>query len=261
MKVVFLNNVNNLIRSLINFKAEYLYRECENTKTIITKNTKYIQTTKHDRYILRKYGYIFSLVKKNVNNYIKNNSIKDFEFYNKMYFIPSQLKENENIELAIKNHDIKNLKASDLNHAYWRIAYINGFIDEKTYELFFEKMLPKQIVNAAIGSLGSVRKYDLFKGNEKIGTKTMNYDRDLQTIRNFIRLKTVNYMYDIKDLLEKDFFKYKVDCVYYNAKRKKIVSDFFSENKLGFKDYDITNISIKNNNLITFDQEGRKNVL
>ena len=139
------------------------------------------------------------------------------------------------------NHDDgmqdKKICATDLNHAYWRIAYNLGIITSATYK----RGLPKKFKNvrlASLSTLGMGRTFRIItKGKLSHSTVTIGEDEGLQNVYKLIRFTCFKHMAKVKKMLGQDFVAYKTDCIYYvdTKANRDAVSEYFNKNNLSFK--------------------------
>jgi hypothetical protein len=135
------------------------------------------------------------------------------------------------------NDEIGTLTATDLDHAFWRIAYVKGYITKKTYT----KGLPssgKAIRLASLSVLGRGKKYDRYVNGEfveKVVAKKS--DETLQKVYVDIRYSCYYMMYELSQLLKDDFESWKTDCIYYRdtPENRTIVHNYFEEREMLFK--------------------------
>lgn len=123
------------------------------------------------------------------------------------------------------------LAATDLNAAYWRIAYLKGAISENTYDHGM-KGDHKVTRLAALSSIGASKEYYIIK-NGKITDNIVKVEANpqLADVYKMIRYECYKMMQACKMMLGKEFYAYRTDCIYYHdtkANRKK-VEDFFNE--------------------------------
>ena len=126
---------------------------------------------------------------------------------------------------------------TDLNHAYWRIAYNLGIISELTYVKGLDDKF-KSVRLAALSTLGADKKYKIIKaGVITDELKIIKGDDTLQIIYKLIRYTCYKYMAQVKKQLKSDFLCYKTDAIYYidTKENRKIVRDFFKEKDLLMK--------------------------
>jgi hypothetical protein len=126
---------------------------------------------------------------------------------------------------------------TDLNHAYWRIAYNLGVISDKTYIKGIDDKF-KSVRLAALSTLGSDKKYQRISGG-KITQETLiiKGEEDLQRVYVLIRLTCYKYMSQVKKMLGKDFLCYKTDAIYYidTKENRQKVREFFKSKDLLMK--------------------------
>ena len=209
-------------------KANGLYKKGVFTNELIWGNNKYISSeqTKKKQQNFKKGMFLFGMVRKDAKEFLQ-------EYY---FELP---KKYPQIEYAkeFDNKKFKNITATDLNHAYWRIAYNYNIISERTYS----KGLPDELKSvrlAALSTMGSPKKYFKIKNGilteEFILTKG---NEELQNVYKLIRYSCYKYMAQVKKILGDDFIAYKTDCIYYKdtiANQKK-VNKFFEEKDLLMK--------------------------
>lgn len=156
------------------------------------------------------------------------------------------LEGHDNIKLPKKypqieyRYEIKNIRkvtGTDLNHAYWRIAYNLGIISEMTYLKGLNDDF-KSVRLAALSTLGANKKYFKIVDGEITDQVHIVYGNEsLQDVYRLIRYTCYKYMNEVKKILGSEFLAYKTDCIYYidNAKNRKLVSNFFDEKGLLMK--------------------------
>jgi hypothetical protein len=161
--------------------------------------------------------FVFPNPKKNVTNnmWIFKSVIKDV----KAHILTHRIRDKE--KLPVNHWNPKNKKydgtitATDLDHAYWRVAFLNEYISMKTYLKGLE-LEDKSLRLAALANLSSMKEYLLIKdGKVTQETVTLKYDPILHKVYNNIRFTCYEHMMNIAKILEDDFICYKTDCVYY----------------------------------------------
>lgn len=169
--------------------------------------------------------YLFNNVKTEVLNWLKNNNIEMPETVNSVEY---------NFDYDIEEGI---LAGTDINHAYWRIAYLKGFIKEKTYIAGLETDC-KALRLATLSVLGREKKFDKYEN----GTLTNSFisqeeNINLKNIFKYIRLSCFNYMKGASELLGNDFYSWKTDCIYYRDTDENInmVQDYFETHNLTYK--------------------------
>jgi hypothetical protein len=132
---------------------------------------------------------------------------------------------------------IGKLTATDLDHAFWRIAYVKGYITKKTYE----KGLPssgKAIRLASLSVLGRGKIFDKYVNGAFVETIVVKKpDATLQKVYVDIRYSCYYMMYELSVILKDDFESWKTDCIYYRdtPENRKIVHNYFEEREMLFK--------------------------
>ena len=218
-----------LMNQLISRKGNALIKTGTFTNEIVWGNYSYIFTVlnKQKQKSFKKGMFFFGMVRRDAKLYLKDNPvIKLPKKYGQIEY-----RGNLNEELFGK------VTGTDLNHAYWRIAYNLGIIGEVTYLKGLKDEF-KAVRLAALSTLGAHKKYQKIKNGELINEyKIIQGNEDLQQIYKLIRYTCYRYMNQVKKLLGSDFLCYKTDCIYYvdNKDNRKIVRDFFKEKDLLMK--------------------------
>ena len=132
------------------------------------------------------------------------------------------------------------ITATDLNHAYWRIALNFGIISEYTYFKGLSDEF-KAVRLAALSTMGMPKKYFKIKNGEvTTDFKLTAGDEGMQIVYKLIRMTCYKYMYQVKRLLKRDFLCYKTDCIYYidTDGNRNTVEQFFEKKGLLMKQLD-----------------------
>jgi hypothetical protein len=129
------------------------------------------------------------------------------------------------------------ITATDIDHAYWRIAYLNGILTAKTYKKGL-LLKDKALRLAALANLSSSKEYRVIKDGiitEK--TVVLKYDPILQKVYNNIRYTCYEHMHILADLLGEEFICYKTDCIYYRdtPKNRELVQTYLDTVDLEWK--------------------------
>jgi hypothetical protein len=175
----------------------------------------------------RKGMFLFGMVRKDAKEYLQTK---------KRIKLPKQYKQIEYVD-SVDESLLDNVTGTDINHAYWRIAYNLGIISERTYI----KGLPdeyKSVRLASLSTLGASKKYfKIKKGVLTNQIKEIKGEEELQNLYVLIRYTCYKYMNKVKRILGKDFLCYKTDCIYYidSKENRKKVKDFFNLHKLSVK--------------------------
>ena len=128
--------------------------------------------------------------------------------------------------------------AIDINHCYWRTAFLLGFISEETYKKGIDKPEYKDGRLIAIGTLGkilTVRKY-------KAGIKVEEYldDSDYLKYGGFfwaVIVRIHNMMLELYSVLKEDFLMFLTDCVVIDPRRKNDALRVMEKHGYGTKEY------------------------
>jgi len=127
--------------------------------------------------------------------------------------------------------------ATDLDHAYWRIAYLEGIIKPKTYDNGLQ-IKDKSIRLAALANLSSSKEYQIIiDGVLTNKTKVFKYNQVYHKIYNNIRYICYEHMNILADMLADDFICYKTDCIYYKdtVKNRELVQVYLDSVNMEWK--------------------------
>jgi hypothetical protein len=217
-----------IFKRMVEEKANGLIKRGTFTNEIVWGNNSYIFPCmdKKRQASFKKGMFLFGMVRKDVKEYLKTNTIK----------LPTKFAQIEyNKEL---NEDLfGKITATDLNHAYWRIAYNLGIITDNTYTKGLNDDF-KAVRLASLSTMGANKKYQKIKNGKLLDEYKIVYGDDtLKDVYKLIRLTCYKYMNQVKKKLGRDFLCYKTDCIYYidTQYNRKIVKDFFKEKDLYMK--------------------------
>ena len=217
--------VDRFYSKLVKGKGNFLIRFGSECNELIFDNVHNVFTTANKNFD-NKLLCLFSMVQNDVNKFLAIYPYID---------IPPKV---NTAEFNYKYDDeIGTLTATDLDHAFWRIAYVKGYITKKTYI----KGLPtsgKAIRLASLSVLGRGKKFDRYENGEfveKIIAKKP--DETLQKVYVDIRYSCYYMMYELSKLLKNDFESWRTDCIYYRdtPENRKIVHNYFEEREMLFK--------------------------
>lgn len=140
----------------------------------------------------------------------------------KKFATGKRVKEIAGLPVNMWNNKLRRFRgkitATDVDHAYWRIAYLDGVISQKTYEKGL-LIKDKSLRLAALANLASSKEYQIIReGVITDETVVLKYDPVLQRIYNNIRYTCYGHMAEMARLLGEDFICYKTDCIYYKDK-------------------------------------------
>ena len=222
-KYVKSGSVDNYIKDLVSNKLSFSVRRASEC-TEILMDDKHIVFASQSNFPKKKI-YLFNNVKQQVSKWLKENVV----------FLPDEIN-------SIKyNYDYDTdegtMCGTDLNHAYWRIAYLYGMINEKTYISGLDTEC-KALRLATLSVLGREKKFDSYENGEiKQSYVYQKENVDLKNVFKFIRLTCFSFMKEASEILGDDFFAWKTDCIYYreNLKNIKMVQDYFDQFNLTYK--------------------------
>ena len=222
------NNEDFIFKRMVEEKANGYVKRGTFTNEIVWGSKSYIFPCmdKKRQMAFKKGMFLFGMVRKDVKAYLQINKVKLPVKYGQIEY-----NKELNEELFGK------ITATDLNHAYWRIAYNLGVISEKTYNKGLNDDF-KAVRLAALSTMGANKKYQKMKNGKLLDEYKIVYGDDaLKDVYKLIRLTCYKYMNQVKKLLGKDFLCYKTDCIYYidTQYNRKLVTKFFMEKDLYVK--------------------------
>jgi hypothetical protein len=193
---------------------------------IVWDSKSYIFPTKGEAKTYKKGLFLFGMVRKDAKNFIKNGG---------KVRLPKKYPVNEYNQTFLKLEE--KMTGTDLNHAYWRIAYNMGIITKNTYLRGLDDEF-KVVRLAALSTLGKGKDYFVIKDgvitNEVI---KIGVDDDMDRLYKAIRFTCYKYMQVIKKMLKGDFICYRTDCVYYvdTKDNRAMVREYFKEQGMSYK--------------------------
>ena len=222
-KYVKNGNPKKFIKTLVDGKMTFAIRESSECTEVLLDDTHIVYASTSN--FPRKKVYLFRLVKNEILKWLSKNEL---------VLPPNHHSIEYNYEYDYEKDE---MTGTDLNHAYWRIAYTTGLISEKTYIAGLDNDC-KALRLATISTLGREKKFNNYK-NGQLGRSFVYQKRDekLQDVYKYVRLTCFNYMYEASKLLGKDFFAWKTDCLYYKNTEEniKMVQEFFDSKNLTYK--------------------------
>ena len=217
--------VDRFYNKLVKGKGSFLIRFGSECNELIFDNVHNVFATANNNFD-KKLICLFNMVQNDVRNFLNINPYID---------IPPKV---NTIEFNYKYDDeIGTITATDLDHAFWRIAYVKGYITKATYT----KGLPtsgKAIRLASLSVLGRGKKFDRYVDGEFKETVVVKQsDQTLQKVYVDIRLSCYYMMYELSQILKNDFESWKTDCIYYRdtPENRTIVHNYFEEREMLFK--------------------------
>jgi hypothetical protein len=188
------------------------------------KSYMFPSDNKHRSY--KKGMFLFGMVRKDAKNFIKSGKVLE---------IPEQFPVNEYNDSFDKF--ICKITGTDLNHAYWRIAFNLGIISKATYFKGLDDEF-KTVRLAALSTLGKGKDYSIIKdGLHTTDTIKIGLEDNLNALYKAIRYTCYGYMQTLKVLLKEDFVCYRTDCIFYvdTKENRKLVRGYFKSQKVEMK--------------------------
>jgi hypothetical protein len=220
-----------IMRSILNTESNAYFRYGNFSHEIIDGRTQYIfppDGVAEKKIKQMKQGiFLFRLVRNNAKEWLKKNP---------KFKLPKKLPVNEYTTSITKFENLK-ITGTDVNSAYWTIAYNLGVISKPTYEKGLATDL-KAIRLATLSTLGAGKKYQVIKDGELTDEEVcIGADERLADVYRLIRYTCYTYMNEMKKLLKNDFIAYRTDCIYYIDKpeNKKLVQEYLKSKKLSYK--------------------------
>jgi hypothetical protein len=217
--------VDRFYNRLVKGKGNFLIRFGSECNELIFDNAHNVFSTANKNFD-NKLLCLFNMVQSDVKNFLKIYPYID---------IPPKV---NTTEYNYKYDDeVGKLTATDLDHAFWRIAYVKGYITKKTYI----KGLPtsgKAIRLASLSVLGRGKKFDKYVDGKFVQNIVVKEpDTTLKKVYVDIRYSCYYMMYELSQLLKNDFESWKTDCIYYRdtPENRKIVHTYFEEREMLFK--------------------------
>ena len=213
-------------KRLVGGKHSFLIRKGSEVNQIIHGKNHYLFATPNRNFPKNKL-FLFKKVSDDVKKYLSQNSIIDLP--------PKKNTQDFNLEYDVNNGVIT---GTDLDHAYWRIAYVKGYISKNTYEHGIKDERSKSIRLATLGVLGTEQKFDRYENGEYVETIIHRRENKLmKTVYKDIRYTCFYMMYEIALMLGEDFESWNTDCIYYrdSKKNREIVNSFFDMHNMLYK--------------------------
>jgi hypothetical protein len=168
------------------------------------------------------------IVRSSVTRYIKNNNLEIPEIKKEYPVIFTNRLFWESIPTNTEFYII------DAKHAYWRIAFLQGYISKKMYLKYAENKEIKAVRNIALAMLNSLQKCEYYQNNQKIAEvlcDTSLYSR----IYNNIRYSSYNLCGRLRNSLDDACFAYRTDGVFLLKFGLNRAKKIFEQNNLFYK--------------------------
>ena len=165
---------------LNNTNAPYLRNETDNYVEYIVGDMRYFCPKKTERHIKVS---LIRCVTLDFERWLSNGGVVgDIGQY-------SQSMSNKSI------NDKEKIVSYDINHAYWRVAYLCGFISEKTYKNGLDSKYDKESYCIALACQGHDKIYSSYVGKKKRkGSVKVLGNPALRNMYDYIRNSTFRYM-------------------------------------------------------------------
>ena len=214
-----------LMSRMLKEQANGLYKKGTFTNELVWGSYSYVISSqeKKKEASLKKGMYLYGMVRRDAKMFLSEYSFSLPKKYDQIEYVKD-----------FDRKKFQKITATDLNHAYWRIAYNLNIINEDTYNKGLRDEF-KSVRLAALSTMGAPKKYFLIKRgiltNEFI---LQGGDPILQEVYKLIRYECYQHMAKIKDLLGTDFLAYKTDCCYYKdtLENRNKVANYLKEKHL-----------------------------
>lgn len=195
----------------INGKLEVSYKQKNNSLSQYLRNPKYLN--------------IIRIVHAEVNRYIVSNNfnIAPVEPVNKAILLKNSLYR--------QYPDGSYFYLIDIKHAYWRFAYLLGYIKYETYKKYKDAKEYKLARNIALSTLVSKKQKQYYSNGKLINEIRCVNDYSALMYKN-IRYSTYNMVGKIELILGDKCLAYRVDGVMVTGDAIPIVRQFLRNNKL-----------------------------
>lgn len=198
-------NAKLLIDRLIKQKKDFYVRETNFITIVVADNIELIYPNLGDNKFPPQQLWLFHRVKVDAENFLKNNS---------KWKMPKKFPTN------VTNYDYDDsygeITGTDINGAYWQIAYNEGYISENTYKKANGDEY-KRTRLAALAILGRNIAYQKYtKGIVEPKKKIFQFNQlEVHLVYKAIRFKCFEIMQKLAKMLGEDFEAYRTDCIYY----------------------------------------------
>jgi len=176
---------------------------------------------------LKKGIYLFRMVREDAKKWLKANP--DFK-------IPTKSPVNR-FNNSFNDQQIA-ITGTDVNNAYWTIAYNFGIVRKLTYEKGLSDQEFKKVRLASLSTLGAGKRYMVMVDGELTNDEILiGADERLADVYKLIRYTCFEYMNELADMLKDDFIAYKTDCIYYidTKENRNKVYKYLKGKKLQYK--------------------------
>lgn len=192
---------------------------------------------------------LMSAVKASVTRYLKKNNFNVPEIKKEYPVVFTNRLFWESIPVNTEFYII------DAKHAYWRIAYILGYVNQKLYDKYADNKDLKQVKNISLAILNSIVRSEYYLNNNK--THEIECDTSLYSrVYNNIRFFSYNLCGRLRNDLDDSCFAYRTDGVFLLKPGLNRAKKIFEANNLLYKLEKYTKID--NKTYSTVDGELKK---
>jgi hypothetical protein len=220
------NKCDRYLGRLLKAKASFYVKRGVEVDQIIFDTNHFLYSTGNNNFPPEKL-FLFNKVNIDVRNFLKNTPFIELP--------PKQPTQFYNLDY---DDTIGIITGTDLDHAFWRIAYIKGYISKKTYEYGIADDKAKVIRLATLGNLGKEDIFDKYENGVLVGQEVKRPEnKNMKKIYADIRLTCYYLMYELSVQLGDEFESWATDCIYYRdtPENRKLVHDFFDMHNILYK--------------------------
>ncbi len=206
-KTIISYAIKGCVERRIREKHDFLFRENEVCKEIMSCGVKHFYPMEMK---FTKGLYLFRLVKLNVKA-----ATDKMHHATKAKLLRAAKGENKlPTNRTSPDFDLSNkICKIDLNHAYWRVAYLKGYISDVTYKSGLKHDELKPIRLSALSSLGKSKVWDKYVKGLYDSKVTEKGNKLFAAIYYDIRQSTFKIMQKCAKGLKNDFYKYETDAI------------------------------------------------
>lgn len=213
------------VDKLVKNKSNFMLYVGGESATIVTQ-TSSITYTKATPNFPPKHLCLFKMVKDDATKYLDEHG--DFEI-------------DTDFRSTKYNYDYDDSRGEivgyDIDHAYWRVAYLIGAISEKTYERgLFDDAKATRL--AALSTLGRRKVFTQYEDGVPAGKVVDKAgDNRYAKIYRKIRQETFRIMHDASELLADEFDCWKVDCIYFrdSPQNRELMDAYLEDRRITYK--------------------------
>jgi hypothetical protein len=216
-----------LIERLKKQKKDFYVRETNFITIVVCDNMEMIYPNLGDKRFPPNQLWLFGRVKQEAENFLRNNP---------KWKMPKKFPTN----VTNYNYDdsFGDITGTDINGAYWQIAFNEGYISKNTYDKASGEEF-KRTRLAALAILGRNIAYSKYSKGVIEPKKTIFQFNQLEVhlVYKAIRFKCFEIMQRLAKMLGEDFEAYRTDCIYYRdtPKNRAKVHKFLEKKGFSYK--------------------------